>query len=46
MARAGTCNGDARDASLRSHGFRLDAAPTDLINPRKLLLGKPLFGNA
>ena len=38
--RIGTYNGDARDAFLRSRGFRLDPAPTDLANPRKLLLGR------
>ena len=38
--RIGTYNGDARDAYLRSRGFRVDAAPTDLTNPRKLLLGR------
>ncbi|MFC5461068.1 substrate-binding periplasmic protein [Massilia niabensis] len=38
--RIGTYNGDARDAYLRSRGFRVDAAPADLINPRKLLLGR------
>lgn len=38
--RIGTYNGDARDSYLRSRGFRVDAAPTDLINPRKLLLGR------
>lgn len=38
--RIGTYNGDARDAFLRSRGFRVDAAPTDLANPRKLLLGR------
>ena len=38
--RIGTYNGDARDAYLRSRGFRVDPAPTDLTNPRKLLLGR------
>lgn len=38
--RIGTYHGDARDAWLRSRGFRVDPAPTDLTNPRKLLLGR------
>lgn len=38
--RIGTYHGDARDAYLRSRGFRVDPAPTDLVNPRKLLLGR------
>lgn len=38
--RIGTYNGDARDDYLRSRGFRVDAAPNDLTNPRKLLLGR------
>jgi polar amino acid transport system substrate-binding protein len=38
--RIGTYNGDARDAYLRSRGFRVDPAPFDLVNPRKLLLGR------
>ena len=38
--RIGTYNGDARDQYLRSRGFTVDAAPHDLINPRKLLLGR------
>ncbi|XYJ11079.1 substrate-binding periplasmic protein [Telluria sp. B2] len=38
--RIGTYNGDARDHYLRSRGFKVDAAPHDLINPRKLLLGR------
>lgn len=38
--RIGTYNGDARDGYLRSRGFRVDPAPTDLVNPRKLLLGR------
>lgn len=38
--RIGTYNGDARDEYLRARGFRVDAAPNDLINPRKLLLGR------
>jgi len=38
--RIGTYNGDARDHYLRSRGFRVDPAPNDLTNPRKLLLGR------
>lgn len=38
--RIGTYNGDARDDYLRSRGFRVDPAPNDLTNPRKLLLGR------
>ncbi|MFC3459757.1 substrate-binding periplasmic protein [Massilia haematophila] len=38
--RIGTYNGDARDHYLRSRGFTVDAAPHDLLNPRKLLLGR------
>lgn len=38
--RIGTYNGDARDHYLRRRGFTVDAAPHDLINPRKLLLGR------
>lgn len=38
--RIGTYNGDARDQYLRSRGFKVDTAPHDLINPRKLLLGR------
>ncbi|MGJ9417171.1 substrate-binding periplasmic protein [Massilia sp. CMS3.1] len=38
--RIGTYNGDARDDFLRSRGFRVDPAPNDLTNPRKLLLGR------
>jgi polar amino acid transport system substrate-binding protein len=38
--RIGTYNGDARDGYLRSRGFRVDPAPNDLTNPRKLLLGR------
>jgi polar amino acid transport system substrate-binding protein len=38
--RIGTYNGDARDQFLRSRGFRVDPAPNDLTNPRKLLLGR------
>ena len=38
--RIGTYYGDARDQFLRSRGFNVDSAPNDLINPRKLLLGR------
>jgi polar amino acid transport system substrate-binding protein len=38
--RIGTYNGDARDEFLRSRGFRVDPAPNDATNPRKLLLGR------
>ena len=38
--RIGTYHGDARDQFLRSRGFRVDSAPNDLTNPRKLLLGR------
>ena len=36
--RIGTYNGDARDAYLRARGFRVDPAPNDSINPKKLIL--------
>lgn len=38
--RIGTYNGDARDVFLRERGFKVDAAPSDLINPEKLLMGR------
>ena len=38
--RIGTCNGDVRDEYLRARGFRVDSAPNDMINSRKLLLGR------
>jgi polar amino acid transport system substrate-binding protein len=38
--RIGTYNGDARDMFLRQRGFKVDPAPNDLINPRKLALGR------
>lgn len=38
--RIGTYNGDARDDYLRSRGFKVDPAPNDLTNPKKLLLGR------
>jgi polar amino acid transport system substrate-binding protein len=38
--RIGTYNGDARDDYLRARGFRVDPAPVDAINPRKLMLDR------
>jgi polar amino acid transport system substrate-binding protein len=38
--RIGTYNGDARDEYLRARGFRVDPAPNDMMNSRKLLLGR------
>jgi polar amino acid transport system substrate-binding protein len=38
--RIGTYNGDARDQFLRERGFKVDPAPSDMINLRKLLLGR------
>jgi polar amino acid transport system substrate-binding protein len=38
--RIGTYNGDARDQFLRERGFQVDSAQNDMINPRKLLLGR------
>lgn len=38
--RIGTYNGDARDEYLRARGFRVDPAPNDMINARKLLLDR------
>lgn len=38
--RIGTYHGDARDQFLRARGFAVDPAPTDLINPQKLLLNR------
>ncbi|TFW23720.1 ABC transporter substrate-binding protein [Massilia arenosa] len=38
--RIGTYWGDARDEYLRSRGFLVDQAHTDVINPQKLLLGR------
>jgi polar amino acid transport system substrate-binding protein len=38
--RIGTYNGDARDQFLRERGFLVDPAPGDMINLRKLLLGR------
>lgn len=36
----GTINGDARDQFLRERGFKVDAAPIDALNARKLILGR------
>jgi polar amino acid transport system substrate-binding protein len=38
--RVGTYNGDARDQFLRARGFNVDPAPNDLINPKKLMMGR------
>jgi polar amino acid transport system substrate-binding protein len=38
--RIGTYNGDARDLYLRARGFKVDPAPNDLINPRKLMANR------
>ena len=38
--RIGTYNGDARDAYLRTRGFKVDPAQSDVLNPRKLLEGR------
>ena len=38
--RIGTYNGDVRDDYLRTRGFRVDPAPNDMINARKLLLDR------
>jgi polar amino acid transport system substrate-binding protein len=38
--RIGTYNGDARDQYLRARGFDVDPAPSDLINPRKLMANR------
>ena len=35
--RIGTYNGDARDQYLRERGFKVDPAPNDLLNLRKLM---------
>jgi polar amino acid transport system substrate-binding protein len=35
--RIGTYNGDARDQYLRARGFKVDPAPNDLLNLRKLM---------
>jgi polar amino acid transport system substrate-binding protein len=36
----GTYHGDARDQFLLERGFKTDPAPDDLLNPRKLLMGR------
>jgi polar amino acid transport system substrate-binding protein len=38
--RIGTYNGDARDHYLRARGFKVDPAPNDLLNLRKLMAGR------
>lgn len=38
--RIGTYNGDARDSFLRERGFIVDTAQDDLINSKKLALGR------
>lgn len=38
--RIGTYNGDARDQYLRERNFDVDPAPSDLLNPRKLMAGR------
>jgi polar amino acid transport system substrate-binding protein len=38
--RIGTYIGDARDDYLRARGFRVDQAPVDMTNPRKLMLDR------
>jgi len=38
--RIGTYNGDARDQFLRERNFDVDSAPSDLVNPRKLMAGR------
>ena len=38
--RIGTYHGDARDEFLRARGFKVDPAPNDMINPRKLLMNR------
>lgn len=38
--RIGTYNGDARDEFLRTRGFKVDPAPNDMINPRKLMMNR------
>lgn len=38
--RIGTYHGDARDDYLRARGFKVDPAPNDMINPRKLLMNR------
>lgn len=38
--RIGTYNGDARDQYLRTRGFKVDPAPNDLLNLRKLMANR------
>ncbi|MEW7848182.1 ABC transporter substrate-binding protein [Massilia aurea] len=38
--RIGTYHGDARDGYLKSRGFVTDAAPSEALNPPKLLQGR------
>ncbi len=38
--RIGTYNGDARDQFLRQRGFDVDPAPSDVMNPRKLMANR------
>jgi polar amino acid transport system substrate-binding protein len=38
--RIGTYNGDARDQFLRERGFTVDPAPNEMLNPRKLQMGR------
>jgi polar amino acid transport system substrate-binding protein len=38
--RIGTYNGDARDHYLRARGFKVDPAPNDRLNLRKLMAGR------
>jgi polar amino acid transport system substrate-binding protein len=38
--RIGTYDGDARDQYLRARGFQVQPAPSDLLNPPKLLAGR------
>ncbi len=38
--RIGTYNGDVRDDYLRARGFTVDPAPSDLLNPQKLLMNR------
>ncbi|MES2902116.1 MAG: ABC transporter substrate-binding protein [Pseudomonadota bacterium] len=38
--RIGTYNGDARDDYLRARGFRVDPAPNDLVNGKKLMMNR------
>lgn len=38
--RIGTYNGDVRDDYLRTRGFTVDPAPSDLLNPQKLLMNR------